>query len=64
MRKPPLYSGSRQLDSQTGSAGLDLPAEPLVEPLHAQPINRLSRLRKHLSLNNVLFLWSVVGLLA
>ena len=64
MRKSPLYSGSRQLDSQTGSAGLDLPAEPLVEPLHAQPISRLSRLRKHLSLNNVPLLWSVVGLLA
>ena len=64
MRKPPLYSGSTQLDSQPGSVGNGSPAEPLVEPLHAQPINRLSRLRKHLSLNNVPLLWSVVGLLA
>ena len=60
MRKPPLYSGS----SQPGSVGNGSPSEPMVEPLHAQPTNRLSRLRKHLSLNNVPLLWSVVGLLA
>lgn len=64
MRKPPLYSGSTQLDSQPGSVGSGLPAEPLAEPLHAQQISRFSRLRKHLSLNNVTLLWSVVGLLA
>ena len=60
MRKPPLYSGSTQLDRQFGSTDPGLPAEPL----HAQPTSRFSRLRKHLSLNNVPLLWSVVGLLA
>ena len=64
MRKPPLYSGSTQLDRQFGSTDPGLPAEPLTEPLHAQPTSRFSHLRKHLSLNNVPLLWSVVGLLA
>ena len=72
MRRPALYSGSSRSDPDS-SAGheSDLPAasNALAAPaqttaaLATRP-TRFSRLTRHLSLNNITLLWSVVGLLA